>query len=194
MSQQGRVLGQPLLDRVVAHEVVERVRRLDELDQAPGLPLDQPLLELLEAPGVELLPRPARRAASSRSRFTRFRPLVSSASCCGVKSARLPSVPSRPSNQLDESLPRRGVGHRHRERRHVRAADQPLVDLGELVGEQAEGDVEPLDVGVLRPRQQADQPRALGPGHLAQLRRRDQVLGIFEDHAEADLLGADRPP
>ena len=40
-----------------------------------------------------------------------------------------------------ERLARGGVGHRDLERRDVRAADEPLVDLGELVAEQAEGDV-----------------------------------------------------
>ena len=49
------------------------------------------------------------------------------------------------------------------------AADQPLVDLGEAVAEQADGDVVPLDVGVLGPGQQPDQPRTLGGGHLAEL-------------------------
>ncbi len=71
----------------------------------------------------------------------------------------------------------------------MRAADQPLVDLGQLVAEQAKGDVVLLDVRVLGPRQQPDQPHALRPGHLAQLRRGDQVLGVFEDHPDADLLG-----
>ena len=100
--------------------------------------------------------------ASSRSRFTRFRPPVSSASCLGVKSVRLPSLPSRSSYQVDELLAGRGVGHGDFEGRHVRAADQPLVDLGQAVAEQAEGDVVPLDVGVLGPGKQPDQPRALG--------------------------------
>ena len=106
-----------------------------------------------------------------------------------MKSVRLPSLPSWPSNQVANRSRAVGVGHRDLERRDVRAADQPLVDLGELVAEQAEGDVVPLDVGVLRPRQQPDQPRALRAGHLAQLGRGHQVLGVVEDHAEADPLG-----
>ena len=46
-----------------------------------------------------------------------------------------------------------------------------------------------FDIRVLCPRQQPDQPRALWSDHLAQLRGRDQVLGIFEDHAHANLFG-----
>ena len=61
-----------------------------------------------------------------------------------------------------ESLARRGVGHRDRQGGDVRAGDQPLVDLREVVAEQAEGDIVPLDVGVLRPGEQADQPACPG--------------------------------
>ena len=51
------------------------------------------------------------------------------------------------------------------------------------------GDVVPLDVGVLGPRQEPDQPRTLGGGHLRELGGRDQILGIVEDDSQADPLG-----
>ena len=46
-----------MLDGVVTDEVVERVWRLDKLDQPARLPLDQSFLELFEPLAVELLSR-----------------------------------------------------------------------------------------------------------------------------------------
>ena len=106
-----------------------------------------------------------------------------------MKSVRLPDLAVAVVVPGGEFLAGRGVGHGDFEGGQVGAADQPLVDLGETVAEQADGDVMLLDVRVLRPGEQPDQPRALGGGHLAQLGRRDQVLGIVEDDAQADLLG-----
>ena len=54
LGQQGRVVDQALLDAVVADEIIQGMRRLDELDQAARLPLDQALLERLEAARVKL--------------------------------------------------------------------------------------------------------------------------------------------
>ena len=88
-----------------------------------------------------------------------------------------------------ELLAGRGVGHGDLERRHVGAADQPLVDLGQLVAQEAKSDVIPLDIRVLRPREQPHQPRAQRAGHLAQLGRGNKVLRMIEDDTHADPLG-----
>ena len=57
MLEQSSVIDEPGLDGVVADEVVERVRRLDELDEPSGLALDQPLFQTLERLAVKLLAR-----------------------------------------------------------------------------------------------------------------------------------------
>ena len=65
------------------------------------------------------------------------------------------------------------------------ALHQAIVDLRKLVGEQAEGHVDALNVGVLRPAKEADQVRARAASQAAQLAGRHQVLGIVEDDGEA---------
>ena len=71
----------------------------------------------------------------------------------------------------------------------MRASDQPFVDLGQAIAEQADRDVMPFDVRVLRPGKKPDQPRSLGSSHLGQVGRGDQVLCVIEDDAETDAPG-----
>ena len=54
---------------------------------------------------------------------------------------------------------------------------QPLVDLGQAVGDQAEGHVDLLDERVLGPAQEADQPSRPGRGPACPSRRRERGTG-----------------
>ncbi len=74
----------------------------------------------------------------------------------------------------------------------MRIADQPIIELGQFVGHQAEGDVQPFDVGVLGPTQQPDQVGALGPGQPAGLTGGHQILRVVQDDADALALLAVR--
>src|SRR6185503_8414706 len=59
--EQRRVFAQPRLGRLVADHRLERPLRLDELEQAAALPLEQALLQRAEDSGVEPLAALARR-------------------------------------------------------------------------------------------------------------------------------------
>ena len=93
--------------------------------------------------------------------FTRFSPAVSSASCLGVKSVRLPSLPSWPSYQVANSS--RAVASGMATSRVARWAlpiNRSLISARRSQSRQ-NGDIMPLDVRVLRPGKQPHQPRAL---------------------------------
>ena len=67
----------------------------------------------------------------------------------------------------------------------VGVLDEADVDLGQLIGDQAEDDVDLLDVGVLGPVEKADEVGFLDGGEGGQVAFGDKVLGVVEDEAEA---------
>ena len=100
------------------------MRRLDKLDQPPRLPLDQSLLEPLEALAVELLARlggPRQQPLEVHQ----VQPGGQLGQLLGVQSrSGCPSLPSWPSYQVANSSRAAASGIGDVERRHVRAADQ----------------------------------------------------------------------
>ena len=187
MQKQPGIVGEALFHGIVADEIVERVGRLDELDETAGLSLDQVLLELLERVIVELLARMSRarqeplqvhEIEAARQLGELFRREVG-------EIADLPILAVVPGDVFFSGL---DVGNRDFKSRHVGAADEPLVELREPIAEEADGDIATFDVGILRPGEEPDESRTLGADHLAEIGRRQQELRMVEDQADADLV------
>jgi len=73
---------------------------------------------------------------------------------------------------LDKLAPLLGRGERNLDRRHVRTVDQSFAELRKLLGDQAEGDIEPLDVRIGRPAEKSHQSGGLTAGLRRQVARR----------------------
>ena len=87
--------------------------------------------------------------------------------------------------RLREAAAGVAIGQRNLDRRDVRALDQPVIEFGQAVDDQAERHVDLLDQRVLGPAQEADQPRGLAAGQRIQIAGRDEVFGIGEEHGHA---------
>ena len=113
-------------------------------------------------------------------RLTRFRPLDTSANCVGREVGQ-PREVLRPATAHRGKLsPLVAVGQRKSNVATCGLSTSRSFSSVEPVGHQAEGHVDPLDVRVLRPAEQPDQPVGLAPGQHAQVARGDEVLGVLE--------------
>ena len=141
------------------------MRRLDEFDQPLTLPLDHVLLEFAELLRVET-------------------------ACAGVRQQHVQIDEIQPGGILNESFRRQAArcdarGRRCHElttvlntrqrdlqRGDIRIVDQPLADLGQLVRDQTEGHVQPLEVRIRSPTHEPHQPRRLSSRHRGQVASR----------------------
>jgi hypothetical protein len=174
----------------VADNRVERPSRLDELEQPVALPFEQPLLERPEHRGVETL-------AAFAGRLHQHVEI-------GQRDAgrELGELGDREVGEIDHRrvAGRRGdergalrLGRqRHLDRGDVRVVGEPIVDVGELLVDQHEGHVQPLDVRAHRPVDHRDQLRGRLQVETAGFARREQVRRLVDDHGDADAVGLGR--
>ena len=113
-------------------DVVERERRLDEVEQALALALDQVLLDLRRATSTVIAPVRCRSASAIAVRApTRLRPVRRAPS---VVDAARPRLAARSGNcaaasACDVGRSSRLVGQRHVQRRRVRVLDDQRVQI-----------------------------------------------------------------
>jgi hypothetical protein len=147
--QQRRILAQPGLGRGMADDRVQRPLRLDELEQAAALPLDQPLLERPEHRRVQ----PAAAFAGRLHQDVEIGQRDAGGEAGQIRGVEVREGGERGGidSRLDEAQARRFVRQRHLDGRDVRVAGKPFAELRELLIEHHERHVEPFDVRAHRP-------------------------------------------
>src|SRR5579884_4376941 len=182
--QEGSVLLQSLLGCLLTDDKIERVLGFDKFEQSATLPFDQRLLELAKAAAIHT---PSRQLALSQQyvEARQAQTVGEFRQFCRREVHHLAQLFSLVGGLLAEALAFVRVRQRQLQGSDVRALHQALVDLGKLVGEQAEGHIDALDVGILRPTEKADEVCALAAPQAAQFAGRHEVLSIVEDNREA---------
>ena len=170
-AQQLGVLAQPGLDRVVAGDVVERERRLDELEQSLALALDQILLDLRRA-----TPTVIRSIVAERQRDRR--PRADAAQAGEPRADRRRSARRERGCEIRKLCGRerlhvgrhlRLVRQRQVQRRRVRVVDHELVQVVQPLADQHGDDVRLHDGRIVGPAEHLD---GVGRERAAELQRR----------------------
>jgi hypothetical protein len=187
-AQQLRVLAQPFLGRVEARDVVERVRRLEEVEQALALALDHVLLHRGELRGRELAPvvervrdhgvRADARQAGQAAREHLDRQL-----------AALGQVPERVRLQRAQVVEHLGFARqRDVELGGVRILRDQLVDVVETLDHEHGRDVGLHDRGIVGPAEHLDHVRAEFPAQIERFAARHDELGEVDHDRDARRL------
>ena len=184
--EQRRVLAEPRLRGLVPHDGVERPFGFDELEEPAALALEQPLLQRAEDGGVEPL-------AAFAGRLDQDVEVGQGDACRQRRELRRVEV----AEALDWRVADRGadervalllVRQRHFDRRDVRVAGQAIAHVRELLVDEHERHVQPLDVRAHRPVQHGHQIRRGLQAQASRLARRKDVRRLIHDHGDAQAI------
>ena len=120
-------------------------------------------------------------------------PAVSFASSRGVEVGEVRRSARSAGRGLDERSRAVLVRQRHLDRRDVRVAGQAIAEVGELLVDQHERHVQPLDVRAHRPVQHRHQLRRRLQAEAAGLAGGKHVRRLIDDHREAEAIVLRRP-